>query len=181
MHLRSQTIGALNMFRTGDGMLQGDDILVAQALADVATIAIIQHQALDDAATLNVQLNEALNSRVVIEQAKGKISEFFGLDMEQSFRRMRAHARNHNLRLTEFARDIVEGTAPVSFSTTSRPNQRPLRNDETPADTGVRHGSLWTWGLAESPTLASRPVSALQGPILSRSILFTFTGLTDAH
>lgn len=114
MHLRSQTIGALNMFRTGDGMLQGDDILVAQALADVATIAIIQHQALDDAATLNVQLNEALNSRVVIEQAKGKISEFFGLDMEQSFRRMRAHARNQHLRLTEFARNIVDGTAPVS-------------------------------------------------------------------
>ncbi|MGD0882219.1 MAG: GAF and ANTAR domain-containing protein [Acidimicrobiales bacterium] len=114
MHLRNQTIGALNMFRVGEGALEGDDILVAQALADVATIAIIQHQALDDAAALNAQLNEALNSRVVIEQAKGKISEFFGVDMDGSFRRLRAHARHHNLGLTEFARSIVDGAAPIS-------------------------------------------------------------------
>ena len=114
MHLRSQTIGALNMFRTSEGALQGDDILVAQALADVATIAIIQHQALDVAVTLNAQLNEALNSRVIVEQAKGKVSEYFGLDMDQSFRRLRAHARSHNLRLTEFARSIVDGVVPIS-------------------------------------------------------------------
>ncbi len=114
MILRNRTIGALNMFRIDEGSLNWDDILVAQALADVATIAIIQHQALDDAAALNAQLNEALNSRVIVEQAKGKISEYFGLDMDRSFRRLRAHARNHNLGLTEFARSIVEGTAPIS-------------------------------------------------------------------
>ena len=82
-------------------------------LADVATIAIIQHQAAVDAAALNVQLNEALNSRIIIEQAKGKISEASGRDVDESFRRLRNHARNHNLRLTDLAREVVDGTVAV--------------------------------------------------------------------
>jgi len=113
MHLRGTTVGALNMFRTTHGSLREDDVLVAQALADVATIAIIQDQAAVGAAALNVQLNEALNSRIIIEQAKGKISEASGLDMDRSFQRMRTHARNHNLRLTDLARGVAEGTVSI--------------------------------------------------------------------
>src|SRR5664280_2239892 len=96
MHLRGTTVGALNMFRTTHGSLREDDVLVAQALADVATIAIIQHQSAAGAAALNVQLNEAS-----------------GLDMDRSFQRMRTHARNHNLRLTDLARGIAEGTVSI--------------------------------------------------------------------
>jgi GAF domain-containing protein len=113
MHLRGITVGALNMFRIAPGSLHTEDVLVAQALADVATIAIIQHQASVDAAVLNTQLSEALNSRIIIEQAKGKVSEASGLDMDRSFQRMRNHARNHNLRLTELARGIAEGTTSI--------------------------------------------------------------------
>lgn len=110
MHLHGQTIGALNMFRTDNGTLGPDDVTAAQALADVATIAILQHRAIASAQALNDQLNYALNSRVVIEQAKGKISEATHLDMDQAFQRFRHHARNHNLRLTNLAHDIATGT-----------------------------------------------------------------------
>jgi len=113
MHLKNDTLGALNMFRVSMGPLNGDDVLVAQALADVATIVIIQHQITMDARKLNGQLNEALNSRIVIEQAKGKISESSGIDMEAAFRQLRTHARNNNLRLTEVARAVAEGIIPT--------------------------------------------------------------------
>jgi GAF domain-containing protein len=113
MHLRGVTVGALNMFRIASGSLLAEDALVAQALADVATIAIIQHQTSVSASVLNSQLSEALNSRIIIEQAKGKVSEASGLDMDRSFQRIRNHARNHNLRLTELARGIAEGTTSI--------------------------------------------------------------------
>jgi GAF domain-containing protein len=111
MRSRGITVGALNMFRIAPGPLDDDDIAVAQALADVATIAIIQHQTSIGAAELIAQLNEALNSRIIIEQAKGKVSESSGLDMAASFQRLRNHARNHNLRLTDLARSIADGTS----------------------------------------------------------------------
>ncbi len=63
---------------------------------------------------MNEQLNHALNSRIVIEQAKGMIAERAGLDMEQSFSMLRNHARNHNLRLAELARQVIDGTMAVS-------------------------------------------------------------------
>jgi GAF domain-containing protein len=110
MRLRGRTVGALNMFRTDTGVLDDDDVSAAQALADVATIAILQHQSIIDAQKLNEQLHGALNSRIIIEQAKGKIAEAGGLDMDQAFQRLRAHARDHNLRLADLARDIADGT-----------------------------------------------------------------------
>jgi GAF domain-containing protein len=113
MHLRGTTVGALNLFRTTPGTLNGDDVVAAQALADVATIAIIQHQSSMSAADLHAQLREALNSRIIIEQAKGRVSEASGLDMDRSFDRIRNHARNHNLRLTDLARTIAEGTTEI--------------------------------------------------------------------
>jgi GAF domain-containing protein len=137
MHLRGTTVGALNLFRASRGPLGVEDVLVAQALADVATIAIIQHQATLGAAVLNAQLSEALNSRVIIEQAKGRISEASGRDMDESFQRLRNHARNHNLRLTELARDVVDGTIPIvqldpiRRSTNTQPTSSARRPDST--------------------------------------------------
>lgn len=109
MRLRGTVIGALNLFHVASGEMRPPDIAVAQALAAVATIAILQHRAAREAQTLNEQLNVALNSRVVIEQAKGMVAERLGLDMEQAFARLRTHARNHNLRLADVARDVIEG------------------------------------------------------------------------
>ncbi len=109
MRLRGQTIGALNLFRADEGLLDDDDVRAAQAFADVATIAILSQRASAEAQAVNEQLTHALNSRVVIEQAKGMVAQHTGLDMEQSFVRFRAHARNHNLRLADVARSLIEG------------------------------------------------------------------------
>ena len=107
MRLRGRTIGALNLFRTHQGTLSEDDVIVAQGLADVATIAILQHRSSLDASALNFQLNNALNSRVIIEQAKGMICQSTSCDMDEAFNRLRAHARNHNEGLTTLATRVV--------------------------------------------------------------------------
>ena len=109
MRLRGVTIGALNLFRTEKGSLEEADVVAAQALADVATIAILQHRAAIQADQLVDQLNHALNSRVVIEQAKGILAERAGLDMEGAFSWLRHHARSNNLRLVDVAQSIIDG------------------------------------------------------------------------
>lgn len=107
MRLRGRTIGAMNMYRRQRGPMPDADVVAAQALADVSTIAILQHRSALDAQALNEQLQHALNARVVIEQAKGVVAERSGLDMEQSFARLRRHARNHGLRLTDVAQAVT--------------------------------------------------------------------------
>ena len=119
MRLRGVVIGALNLFSVGKAELETADIDAAQAMADVATIAILQHRAALEAQILNEQLNYALNSRIVIEQAKGMIAERETLNMEEAFSTLRNHARNHNLRLVDVARDII--TAKLSVSSLDRP------------------------------------------------------------
>lgn len=107
MRLRGRTIGALNLFRSKLGLLDAEDVALAQGLADVATIAILQHRTTIDAKTLNDQLSYALNSRIIIEQAKGMVSQATSTDMDHAFGRLRSHARNHNLGLTEVANMVV--------------------------------------------------------------------------
>lgn len=114
MRLRGQTIGALNLFRVDEGPMQDTDVVAAQALADVATIAILQHRAVSDAQALNEQLTQALNTRIVIEQAKGVVAERANLDMEQAFARLRRHSRNHGLRLTDVANAVSSKVLPVA-------------------------------------------------------------------
>jgi len=117
MRLRGQIIGALNLFRTETGSLNDEDVVVAQALADVATIAILQNRTTVETRELNVQLSTALSSRIVIEQAKGMITERQHIPVDEAFDRLRRHARNHNMRLADLARDTVNGTiAPDAFS-----------------------------------------------------------------
>jgi GAF domain-containing protein len=110
MRLRGATIGALNLFRAEVGDLGDFDLIAAQAMADVATIAILNHRAAAEAQLVNEQLSLALNSRIVIEQAKGVLAERAGLDMEHAFGRMRKYARDHNLRLVDVAHGIVDGS-----------------------------------------------------------------------
>lgn len=114
MRLRGTVIGALNLFDVEPGEMAPTDVEAAQALADVATIAVLQHRAALRAQTLNEQLNHALSSRIVIEQAKGMVAEREGLNMEQAFATLRSYARNNNLRLAEVARDVIEGRLAAS-------------------------------------------------------------------
>jgi GAF domain-containing protein len=114
MRLRGTVIGALNLFHATTGAMRPADVTAAQALADMATIAILQHRAASEAQILNQQLNFALNSRIVIEQAKGMVAERKGLDMSDSFAMLRSYARNHNRRLADVAAEIISGTLPAS-------------------------------------------------------------------
>ena len=115
MRLRSQVIGAMNLFgRAASPVSTPEMSRVVQALADVATIGIIQERAIAQASTLTEQLQAALNSRVVIEQAKGAVSRSLGISIDAAFERIREHARANNLRLTELARHLV--TEPDSIS-----------------------------------------------------------------
>lgn len=110
MRLRGRTLGALNLLHVKSGPLADSEVTAAQALADIATIAIVQHQVVVDAHTLTDQLNTALNSRIVIEQAKGRIGQATGADMDHAFRQLRNHARNHGLHLSDLAEQIAQGT-----------------------------------------------------------------------
>jgi GAF domain-containing protein len=114
MRLRGTVIGALNLFHVEPGEMRGDDVDAAQALADVATIAILQHRASHEAQVVNQQLEHALNSRIVIEQAKGMVAERENLNMERAFSALRNHARNHNLRLVVLAEDVIGGSLAAS-------------------------------------------------------------------
>jgi GAF domain-containing protein len=109
MRLRGTVIGALNMFQDQSGVMPQADLDAAQAFADVATIAILQHRAAIEAQVLNEQLNSALNSRVVVEQAKGMIAERRNVNMADAFETLRNHARNNNVRLAMVATDVVDG------------------------------------------------------------------------
>jgi transcriptional regulator with GAF, ATPase, and Fis domain len=112
MRLRDDIIGALNLFRGRPGGLDADDRTACRALADVATIALIQERALREAKLLSDQLQAALNSRVVIEQAKGVLGALANVDMDTAFRLLRAYARTNNLLLASVARDVTEGRLP---------------------------------------------------------------------
>jgi len=109
LRLRRETIGALNLFGREPGVLGERDLQVARALADIATIGILQERAIRRGEVLTEQLQTALNSRVAIEQAKGALAQAGNLDMDQAFAVLRFYARKNNARLSEVARQIVTG------------------------------------------------------------------------
>jgi transcriptional regulator with GAF, ATPase, and Fis domain len=123
MRLRDQCIGALNLFRAGPGGFDSADVRVGQALADVATISLLHERSMRRSDALNEQLQTALNSRVIIEQAKGKLAERFGVDMGQAFSLLRDHARARNLRLSDLAQSFIDGSEPLA-SLTARVQQQ---------------------------------------------------------
>lgn len=110
MQLRGMVIGAVNLFAVDTGEMDAADLRAGKALADIATIAILQHRAALEAQALNEQLNHALNSRIAIEQAKGVLAERAGLDMDVAFGRLRRYARDHNMRLNDVAQSVIDGT-----------------------------------------------------------------------
>jgi len=125
MRLRDQVIGALNLFRASPGALPPADVRVGQALADVATISLLHERSMRHSDTLNEQLQTALNSRVIIEQAKGKLAERLGLDMDQAFSLLRDFARTRNRRLSDLARAFIDGSENLTDLTPARPRHRP--------------------------------------------------------
>lgn len=110
LRLGEVTLGALNLFGNSVGALNKQDLSLGQALADVATVALVQDRAVTDRESLNVQLQTALSSRVVLEQAKGLLAQQGGLDMTDAFRFLRSYSRDHNERLTDVAQAVVSRT-----------------------------------------------------------------------
>jgi transcriptional regulator with GAF, ATPase, and Fis domain len=112
MRLRREVIGALSLLNTAPGGLQEMSTQLGQALADVATIGILHQRTIGEAEVLTEQLQTALNTRVIIEQAKGVLSERSGtLTTEQAFHALRNYARTHNQRLSDLAHKVIDGTA----------------------------------------------------------------------
>jgi GAF domain-containing protein len=125
LRLRDRVIGALNVFGEGPLPLDHVDVLVIQALADIATIAIIQERALSVAETLTEQLQGALNSRIIIEQAKGVVAQSRGVEMSRAFDMLRSHARDHHVRLTALAHEVVMGNLDPQALGMPEPRSRP--------------------------------------------------------
>jgi GAF domain-containing protein len=108
LRLRGRAIGALNLFGGTPGPLPDGELALGQALADVATIGILQERAIRRGDVLTEQLQVALNSRVIIEQAKGALAQYGGLDPAVAFDRLRGHARSRNVKLGDLARQVVD-------------------------------------------------------------------------
>ena len=128
LRLRQRVVGALNLFHQQSGTFTTADQLLAQALADIATIAILQQRTLHQSQLERVQLQTALDTRIVIEQAKGILAERWHTTIDDAFTILRNHARSHRLRLTDLAGQVIDGTLDT---------EAVLRGlDTTPGDTG---------------------------------------------
>jgi GAF domain-containing protein len=110
MRLRDNVIGAMNLFSKTTAKLSDEDVNMGQALADVATIGLLQERAVREKELLAEQLQTALNSRVLIEQAKGVLSERAQIPVGEAFNVMRAYARRHGRTLTGVASEVIDGS-----------------------------------------------------------------------
>jgi GAF domain-containing protein len=115
MRLRGQVLGAMNLFSTKPGNLNPADAGVAQALADVATIGILQERSIRETSIVAEQLQRALESRVIIEQAKGVLAALHGVGVDEAFTLLRSYARDHNLTLRSVAEGVTARTLEVGW------------------------------------------------------------------
>lgn len=113
--LRQQIVGALNLFDTREQDLSTTDAGVAQALADVATIAILQHRTIAHGNIERAQLRAALTSRISIEQAKGILAERWNITLDDAFDALRRHARAHRQPLTALCQQLIDGSLDTSI------------------------------------------------------------------
>lgn len=109
LRLRQSTIGSLNFFSDRPGELDPADVPIAQTIADVATIGLVQERAIRESSLAREQLQHALNSRIVIEQAKGVIAHSRTVDMDTAWQMLRQRARSHQARVSDIAQAVVEG------------------------------------------------------------------------
>jgi hypothetical protein len=109
MRWQNQVIGSLNLFRDDAGSLNDADVAVGQALADVASIGILQERSLREARVVSERMQAALNSRIVIEQAKGVVAARAAITVDEAFGLLRRHARNTNSRLQDVAEAAIDG------------------------------------------------------------------------
>ncbi|MCD4535531.1 GAF and ANTAR domain-containing protein [Nocardioides sp. cx-169] len=108
MRLTGHVLGALGLFGETPGVLNDEDLALAQALLHVATVAIVNERSAIDRATVNSQLQRALTSRIIVEQAKGVLAQASGLSMDDAFAGLRRYARDHGTKLSVIASQVVD-------------------------------------------------------------------------
>lgn len=118
LRLRGHTYGALNLFGTDTGQMDPSEVRVVQALADVATIGMLQQRAIQRGDDLTEQLQGALNSRVVIEQAKGVLAQIHTITPDEAFDMLRKYCRSKNLSLGDVANQVISDTSRIADLTT---------------------------------------------------------------
>jgi anti-anti-sigma factor len=153
LRLNSATLGCLNLFMAQPVALPAADIALAQALADVASIAITHHRSTHRAGISDDHLHHALTSRIAIEQAKGMIAAHDEGDMHAAFARLRAYAADHNRGLTEIAEALAGGTLAIDSFT---PTDNTALADDNPEDSA---------STAHNPTEQSPQVICVQGEL----------------
>jgi GAF domain-containing protein len=116
MRLRDQVIGALNLFDPATGGLSDDQLRLAQALADAATIGILQQRSVRQSEVVARQLQVALTSRIVIEQAKRVLAERLQITVDAAFAVLRAGARSRNMLLSDLAREVSSNASPAELA-----------------------------------------------------------------
>ena len=122
LRVRTDVIGAMNLFRGTDAPFTSDEMDIAQAMAEMAAIGLIQERALRERTFLTEQLQAALTSRVIIEQAKGMLAEYLKVTVDDAFELLRNYARTRNRKLSDVARDVIDRKIPGTALTT-RPGQ----------------------------------------------------------
>ncbi|MFI6603265.1 GAF and ANTAR domain-containing protein [Nonomuraea sp. NPDC050536] len=120
MRLRDEVIGAVNLFSAEPGPLDSEDVELCQALADVATIGILHERVVRKGEEITDQLQGALNSRIIIEQAKGALAQQMGVTVDQAFTILRGHARRTNSKITEIAHAVVENGLQITVPASAR-------------------------------------------------------------
>ena len=113
LRVRGAVIGVLGLFHRDVDGFHPDDLVVAQAFADVATLSILQHRSIMEHQTVAGQLSNALETRVVIEQAKGLVAGKTGWPMEKAFDALRRHARSKQRKLIDIAAEVIDGRTPI--------------------------------------------------------------------
>lgn len=112
MRLRDTVLGTLGLFGNAPGPLDDNDLELAQALIHVASVAIVNEKSAADREVVNAQLQDALASRIVLEQAKGVLANVGDLAMEDAFAVLRRYARDHGRKLTAVAEQVVTRDLP---------------------------------------------------------------------
>ena len=138
LRLHDDVLGGLNLFMAEAVELSQADVTLAQALADVASITIVQARAAREATLRKEQLQHALDSRVAIEQAKGMIAERARIHMPDAFSHLRTFARSTNRGLTDTARAVVEGAIDIDLLIRRSARTPDRQAADLPKETGRR-------------------------------------------
>ncbi len=162
MRLRGEVIGVLALFRGPAGPLGDDDIRLGQALANVTTVGLLQHRTLAQRRVLGEQLRHVLNTRVLIEQAKGVLAERLGIDIDAALDELLRHGERVGRPLGEVARAVLDGDPATA---------RPTAGATSDGTVLARRFDLGTFGVLREVVSHRLIAAGLPGPVRQQMTL----------